>query len=406
MVISIFSWIIFFLVEFMIADLIPKWVFKSDLFNTFWEEQCDSSISKIQDFVEENHMTVEEVREYNFSDFEHTSVRFHSYIGYTQMLEGRFTKAKIVCSDGIFYPKKYVPSDIYWKSWNYMGIVIAFIFSEMIILSYIYKLVRRMKKLYSQIISTDLKKKVPVIGVEGRDELSILGDKVETMRTMLIQSLDAEMDQRQRQTKLIASLSHDIRTPLTKIITCLDILNYKLAKSEEERQNCISMMTSKANQLKCLTDRLLNSVTCGGEYIVYQREIYDGPSTLSQFLFEGSYYLEEEGFKVCFPKTISGTYQLNIDIVALRRVADNIYSNIQKYADKKALVNIWIEEKEKEVEVHVKNNKKIDAPYKRQESYGIGLTTIKQIMSEMGGRSEIENTNEFFIIKLVLPKYE
>ncbi|WP_461813175.1 sensor histidine kinase [Faecalimonas sp.] len=402
---SILSWMVFFVVSFMISDILSKWVFNSELFTPFWENQCESFIQELNDLVEEKNMTVEEVREYNLSESRNGSVKFYSYIDYLKELNGRATNAQIVCSDGMFYPKKYVPSDKYWKYWNCVGVIIAFIFSEFIVLRFVYKLIRRMKILYNQINSTDLKKRDLGIIVEGRDELSLLGEKVETMRIMLVKSINDEMNQRQQQTKLIASLSHDIRTPLTKIITCLDILNYKLAKSEEERENCLVMITSKANQLKCLTDRLLNSVTCGDENIDYQREMYDGPSMLSQLLFEGSYYLEEEGFVVHVPKTISGVYQLRVDIVAIRRVADNVYSNIQKYADKKTPIEIKIEEQDKEIIVYVQNRKKASSNQIKPESHEIGLAIITQIMEAMGGRSEVENTNEFFVIRLILPKY-
>ncbi len=389
----------------MISNVMSKWVFNSDLFTTFWENQCEGIIQELQEFVEENNMTVEEAHEYSLGELRRGSVKFYSYIDYTKELNGRYTNAQIICSDGIFYPKRYVPSYKYWKYWNYAGVIIAFIFSEFVVLRFVYKLIRRMKTLYGQIISTDLKKRDVVIHVEGGDELALLGEKVESMRIMLVKSIDDEMTQRQQQTKLLASLSHDIRTPLTKIITCLDILNYKLAKSEEERVNCITMITTKANQLKCLTDRLLNSVTSGKAYVVYQREIYDGPSMLSQLLFEGGYYLEEEGFEVHMQKTISGEYQLRVDIVAIRRVADNVYSNIKKYADKKMPIEIWIEEREKDITVYVQNRKKTELHQTKQENHGMGLTIITQIMEAMGGRSEVENTNEFFSIRLILPKY-
>lgn len=390
----------------MISDMIPRMVFNSSVLDKFWEKQCQSIIVDLQNFVDEHNMTVEEVHEYNLSDIGHGNVTFYSYTDYMEEHNGRPTNAKVICSNGVFYPKEYVPSSNYWDHWNYVGVGIAFVFSELVILSFVYNLLQRMKTLYNQVISTDLNKRDLVIGVEGKDELSLLSEKVETMRRMLIKSIDDEMKQREQQTKLIASLSHDIRTPLTKIITCLDILNYNLVKSEEERQNCVKMITSKANQLKCLTDRLLNPVSHGTKYSVEQQEIFDGPSMLSQFLFEGSYYLEQEGFEVFLPKTISGTYRLRVDIVALRRVVDNIYSNVQKYGDKKNPVKIWIEENDQFVIVHVQNYKKTESTQRKEDSYGIGLVTITQIMEEMGGRSEVENKNQVFTIKLTLPKYD
>lgn len=389
----------------MITTVLPIWVFESDLFTSFWQEKSESVALEIQQVVEENHMTVEEVREYITNDIGRKSVIFYSYINYQPEICGRSTNVEVICSDGIFYPKGYVPSNDYWDGWNYVGIFIAFVFSELVILSYVYRLVCRMKKLYNQIVSSDVKKKDSVIGIRGRDELSLLGEKVENMRTMLIQYLDDEMKQKQQQKELIASLSHDIRTPLTKIITCLDILNYKIAKTEEEKEHCIDMITNKANQLKALTDTLLNSVSYGNEYSIYHLEFYDGPSMLSQLMFEGSYYLEEVGFEVHMPETITGNYQLYVDMVSMRRVADNLHSNIQKYADEKFPIEIWIEESDKEVIVYVQNHKKQESCEAQQESYGIGLATITQIMNEMGGKIEKENTDELFTIKLRLPKH-
>lgn len=376
------------------------------MFDSFWEKECEKIIEELQDYVNEQNMTVEEVREYNLSDFGHVSVTFYAHSDYMLRERGRMTNTRVFCSDGIFYPKQYIPSNSYWDFWHYFGTLIAFIFSELVILSYVYKLIYRMKKLYRQMNAADYKKYYSSIYVEGTDEISILSEKIETMRTMLIQSLEEEKNQRERHTKLIASLSHDIRIPLTKIITCLDILNYELAKSEEERATCLSMITSKANQLKCLTDRLLNSVTHGEDELIYKREICDGPSMFGQLLFEGGYSLEEEGFKVHIPETISGRYRLKVDIVAIRRVADNVYSNIQKYADKEKPIEIWVEKYKKEATVCVQNYKKTETLSLEQESYGIGLKTIAQIMEALDGRSEVENQQDLFTIKLTLPLYE
>lgn len=178
----------------MISTVIPVWVFESDFFTSFWEKECESDLLDIQHVVEEKDMTVEEVKEYISNDIGHKSVVFYSYVNYKPEVYGRFTNAQVICSDGIFYLKGYGPSNDYWDGWTYLGIFIAFVFSELVILSYVYKLVRRMKRLYNQIVSSDVKKKDSVIRIEGRDELSLLGEKVENMRTMLIQHLDDEMN--------------------------------------------------------------------------------------------------------------------------------------------------------------------------------------------------------------------
>lgn len=395
----------FFILQFFIADVIPRWSFQSTLFNDFWEKECQTIVGELQKLVEDQNMTVAEVREYNLNEFKKSNITFDFCAKYALNGHGRHTDAKIICTDGVFYPNQYGISNNYWDFWNYVGTFVAFVCSEFVILIYVYRLLRRMKKLYKQIINPDLKKIESVISVEGSDEISGLGNKIEEMRILLIKSFEEEKKQREEQTKLIASLSHDIRTPLTKIIGCLDILNYGLAKSEEEKTKCIAMITSKAGQLKCLTDRLLNSVTKGNNAIVYQKEICDGPSMFDQLLFEGSYSLEKEGFQVHIPETIPGVYQLNVDVVAIRRVADNVYSNLHKYADKKKPIEIWIEEKKEEVTIYIKNYKTIESSISKQESYGIGLRVIAKIMEAMEGKCEIENQEDTFLIKLTLPFY-
>ena len=401
--VSAISWISLFVLWYIIAIAVPKGIFCSDIFSPFWEKQCCISIADFQEYVTANDMTLEETSIYNLLCNGERNVLFYPY-----RVDGctRDIKAQIVCSDGIFYPIVYTPSKIYWKRWYFWGLGIAMLISESIVLVFVYRQIRRMKTLYHQIIATHPEKRDLVIGVDGNDELSLLGKKVESMRIMLLKSIDEEVSMRQSQTELIASLSHDIRTPLTKISTCLDILNYKIVKTEEEKAACITMASNNAKQLKHLTDDLLNTVTSGKESTVHHREILDGASMLSQLLYEGSYDLEMGGFEIQLPEKISGSWQMDVDVVEMKRVMDNISSNLQKYANKDFPIKMWIEEYDEAVTVYIQNHKKILRPDQKNVSHGIGLQSIKRILEEMGGELKTENKEDCFTMIVTLPKYK
>ena len=56
-------------------------------------------------------------------------------------------------------------------------------------------------------------------------------------------------------TDLITNVSHDLKTPLTAIITYVDLLK-KEDISEEERKKYIGILDQKANRLKILIEDL------------------------------------------------------------------------------------------------------------------------------------------------------
>lgn len=58
--------------------------------------------------------------------------------------------------------------------------------------------------------------------------------------------------------KLLSSISHDIRTPLTSIIGYIDALKDEVAASEIEKQEYLKILYMKSNNLKHLVDEIFN----------------------------------------------------------------------------------------------------------------------------------------------------
>ena len=71
------------------------------------------------------------------------------------------------------------------------------------------------------------------VTVTGNDELAQLAGGLERMRQTLIQKEQSEQELRAAQEKLVLGMSHDLRTPLTGLMTYLEIL-----KKQQKNKNC------------------------------------------------------------------------------------------------------------------------------------------------------------------------
>ena len=108
----------------------------------------------------------------------------------------------------------------------------------------------------------------------------------------------------------------------------------------------------------------------------------------------------EGGFEVEYShKLPSATVSVNMDY--LGRVIDNVFSNLQKYADVNAPVCIESGLEDGKLMLSVKN--KIDEGADRAESNGIGLKTCERIMERMSGNVFVRSENGEFSITLSFP---
>jgi signal transduction histidine kinase len=83
------------------------------------------------------------------------------------------------------------------------------------------------------------------------------------------------------------------------------------------------------------------------------------------------------------------------------RIMNNLTSNIEKYADKQAPVNIKIEYTDDNIELDFLN--KIITPNPYVKGTGIGLKNIELMMKQMQGSSKVVITEDTYNIKLVFP---
>ena len=170
------------------------------------------------------------------------------------------------------------------------------------------------------------------ISAPGTDELSQLADSVDEMRRSVIERMGNEKRAWEANTELITAISHDIRTPMTAVIGYLGLLCGD-TEDEEMRAQLASSAYAKAMELKDLTDQLFRYfLVYGKAELEMTLEEFDARVLFEQLLGEMQFDLQDAGFamqRIDF----EGECTVTVDPLYLKRVLDNLQSNIRKYAD-------------------------------------------------------------------------
>ena len=236
----------------------------------------------------------------------------------------------------------------------------------------------------------------------GRDELTLLMDSVEQMRVSLAKKTEEEREALEKNSELISAMSHDIRNPLTALLGYLDLLRREQYRSKQEAESYVQAAYDKAEQLKQLTDELLRySLLFGSKELPLDLQAYDARILLAQLLGEQSVSLQQAGFTVqVLPLELS--CRIHVDVLYLKRVLDNLFDNVRKYADPAKSVMVGVFDEAGELHICIGNAvAKLTQPV---ESNKIGLKTCEKILSQMNGRLLRHVEAGKFLAEVVLPR--
>ena len=199
---------------------------------------------------------------------------------------------------------------------------------------------------------------------------------------------------------LITEMSHDLRTPLTTLLLYTEILRHRKYETTAQAEDYLAKIDTKARQLKQLSDNLF-------EYALVTRDtvaVLDPPARFSQIfeepLTEMVGELQERGF-ACALELGEEDDTLTVKEQYVRRILDNITSNLLKYADPAQDISVRF----------VKENGKAGLAFEnavlpgqhRTDSTKVGLTSIETMMEKMHAVCRIKQSGERFCITLLFP---
>ena len=130
-------------------------------------------------------------------------------------------------------------------------------------------------------------------------------------------------------------------------------------------------------------------------------ESYDAGILFQQLLAEHCAEAISYEYRVDFQYTIPEEVNVMTDISGLRRLFDNVFSNIMKYADKKEVIRIEAGLNGSIIKIIIENH--ILEQAKKVESTRIGLKTCERICSDLQGAFRYTEDEHLFTVEVTFP---
>jgi len=232
-------------------------------------------------------------------------------------------------------------------------------------------------------------------------------------------------------TELITNVSHDLKNPLTSIITYIDLLDKSLilyhrqSTSDEDKkeyqQNMkeyIKILNNKSYRLKTLIEDLVSASKASSGNLEVELKTINIRQMIIQLLAEREEYFAREDLDVVLtPSQESPVWSL-VDPNHMYRVFENLISNILKYTMKKTRVFVDVRSLDQEVRVIFKNisnhpldNEAVDlsARFVRgdqsrsTEGSGLGLSIVESLLKLQKGKQEISVDGDLFKVTIIIP---
>lgn len=255
------------------------------------------------------------------------------------------------------------------------------------------------------------------IEVGGKGEFARLSTNVNSITDGLKKAVDSELKSERLKTELITNVSHDIRNPLTSIITYVDLL--KNEKDPTKVDSYIEVLDQKAQRLKLLTDDLFEASKASSGNIPVSLEKIAIVSLITQGLGELNDKIEANGLDIKLNYPEEKVY-VTADGRLLWRTIENLLSNIFNYTLTHSRVYIDIEDVGDEIRISFKNisayelNISADELMERfkrgdesrnSQGSGLGLSIAKNLVEIQKGKFEIHVDGDLFKAMIYLPKH-
>lgn len=211
-------------------------------------------------------------------------------------------------------------------------------------------------------------------------------------------AVDEEVKSQNLRNELITNVSHDLKTPLTAIITYIDLLKDD-SVTEEQRKEYVATLDRKAHRLKQLIEDLFEVSKLNSNNIQLQLIKVDLVSLVKQIQFEYEDKFQEKSIEL-ISKLPEEKVMLQLDSQKTYRIFENLYGNIIKYAMPSTRAYVEIVKDEEQVTVTIKNISEhvldMDGEMlterfvrgdtsRNTEGSGLGLAIVKSLVEKQGG---------------------
>jgi signal transduction histidine kinase len=211
-----------------------------------------------------------------------------------------------------------------------------------------------------------------------------------------------------QQDKFVKDAIHEINTPLSIIITNIDL--FKLKYSENKY---LSKIEAGA--------KIIHNIYNDLEYSIKKDRINYEPTGInfSKFINERVEFFNEIaiGNNLSFKTDIKDDIKLHINETYLQRICDNTLSNAIKYSFENSKIFVKLYKKDSKISLEISNhgqtiqnpNKLFERFYRENENrggFGIGLNIIKEICDKNNIKTEVSSEENITVFKYIFESKE
>ena len=302
-----------------------------------------------------------------------------------------------------------------------LGVSLAYGFIVTLIISIVnYLFISKVKKDHDELLDITSKIADGDFDVKANDNMIYFKEvcnNVTSIKASFEKSVKEEVKSQNMKTELISNVSHDLKTPLTNIITYTDLLkNENLSK--EDIKGYVESLERAGNRLKTLIDDLFEVSKANSGDIKLDIQNVDIIAIIKEAILESSELLNAKKL------TIKENYSDNSIIMPLDgnktySIFENCLSNISKYALEYTRVYVDVTQDDKQVKIVFKNvsNQEMDFDSEHiMERFvqgdksrntvgsGLGLAIAKSFANIQNGDFKIETDGDLFKAIIIFKK--
>ena len=317
----------------------------------------------------------------------------------------------------------------YITTWYAMDemLFIMWIFGMLILVAYsvalyilLYRYCEKLFKQYNSILNATTQMAEGNLKISLEESLGIfqpIGDSLEKVQQGFEKAVVEEAKSQSMKTELITNVSHDLKTPLTAIITYVDLLK-KEDITEDERKVYVDTLDKKSQRLKVLIEDLFEVSKAQSGNVQMNFMDVDVVSLMKQVKSEMEDRLEASDltFRWNLPEE---KIMLSLDGKRTYRVFENLISNALKYSMPHSRVYVDVENSKDSVKVIFRNTSAQELDFdperlterfvrgdasRKSEGSGLGLAIAKSFVELQNGRFKIEVDGDLFKVILTWNK--
>lgn len=246
--------------------------------------------------------------------------------------------------------------------------------------------------------------------------LKTLAESIRYTNAQLQNAVAKAVKDERLKTELITNVSHDLKTPLTSIITYVDLLS-KCDIQDEKAQEYIKVLESRGAKLKRLIEDLIEASKVTSGNITVNRSNLNLYELCLQATVDAQSDFEKAGLELIV-KENNNAPTIFADGPKSFRVIENLLSNARKYSAKssRVYVNVYKENGMGIFEIKNVSAQPLDISpdelterfvrgdkSRNQEGNGLGLSIAKELCRAQNGDLEISIDGDLFKAKAKLP---